>query len=84
MVAKYHIFFFGVLLMFKDLSINKGALIRIIVFVLAWLNNYLVSNGHQPLPVLGEAEVAAVITFIVSVWTLLGDNKVKPKASEPK
>ncbi|MES9681682.1 phage holin [Gottfriedia acidiceleris] len=71
--------------MFKDFLVhNKGAIIRIIVFVFAWLNQYLVSKGEQPLPVLGETEVAAVITFIASVLTLVKDNKVKPKAKEPK
>lgn len=66
------------------LPMNKGALIRIIVFLFAWLNQYLVSKGHSPLPVLGEVEVAAIVTFVVSVWTLLADNKVKPKSDEPK
>ncbi|MDA2651090.1 MULTISPECIES: phage holin [Bacillus cereus group] len=63
---------------------NKGALIRIIVFVLAWLNQYLTSKGYQPLPVLGEAEVAAVVTFIASVLTLINDNKVTSKTKELK
>ncbi|WP_225989756.1 phage holin [Bacillus cereus] len=63
---------------------NKGALIRIIVFVLAWLNQYLTSKGYQALPVLGEAEVAAVVTFIASVLTLINDNKVTSKTKELK
>ncbi|HFK1441255.1 MULTISPECIES: phage holin [Bacillus] len=63
---------------------NKGALIRIIVFVLAWLNQYLTSKGYQPLPVLGEAEVAVVVTFIASVLTLINDNKVTSKTKELK
>ncbi|ANE86652.1 holin [Bacillus cereus] len=71
--------------MFKDVLMdNKGALIRIIVFVLAWLNQYLTSKGYQPLPVLGEAEVAVVVTFIASVLTLINDNKVTSKTKELK
>lgn len=57
--------------------LNRGAVIRIVVFVLAWLNQYLVSKGLHPLPVLDEGEVSAVITFVVSVYTLFSDNKVK-------
>lgn len=62
-------------------TLDKASLIRIIVFLLAWLNQYLASKGMQALPVLGEGEVAAVITFVVSVWTLLRDNRLK-KANE--
>ncbi|MED3031433.1 phage holin [Bacillus thuringiensis] len=85
MVAKYHIFFFEVLHMSKEFIMdNKGALIRIIVFALAWLNQYLVAKGQQPLPVVGETEIAAVLTFVASVMTLVKDNKVAPKTKEPK
>ncbi|UOE58234.1 phage holin [Cytobacillus oceanisediminis] len=62
---------------------DRAALIRIIVFLFAWLNQYLVSKGHQPLPVLGEEEVAAVLTFVASVWTLVKDNKVKKNEEKP-
>ncbi|MFE4029270.1 phage holin [Priestia sp. YIM B13551] len=62
---------------------GKGALVRVIIFLLAWLNQYLVAKNLHPLPVFDEATVASVITFVVSAWTLLADNKVK-KAPESK
>lgn len=58
---------------------NKMALVRIIVFLLAWLNQYLVSKGYEALPVVSEEMVAELITFIVSVWTLSTHNHLKPK-----
>jgi len=58
-------------------AMDKAALIRILVFLFAWLNQFLVSQGYQPLPVLGEAEFAAILTFVASVWVLMKDNKVK-------
>lgn len=58
-------------------SMDKGSFVRIIVFLLAWLNQYLVSQGLHPLPFVDETSVAGFITFVVSVWTLVKDNKVK-------
>ena len=56
---------------------DKNAIVRIVIFILVWLNQYLVSKGQAPLPVLNEAEISGVITFLVSVWTLIKNNKVK-------
>jgi SPP1 family holin len=70
--------------MLSSLGFNKVALIRVILFLLAWINQYLVSKGLQPLPVLDEEAVSSVITFIVSVWALLGDNKAKKEVKKTK
>ncbi|MEX3713437.1 phage holin [Cytobacillus horneckiae] len=64
------------------LAMNKGAVTRIVLFLLAWLNQFLVSKGYDSLPVLGEAEVSAIIVFVVSAWTLATNNKVKPKKKD--
>lgn len=56
---------------------DKFALTRVIIFVLAWVNSLLVSKGLQPLPVLDEMVISSIITFIVSVWVLVRDNKLK-------
>lgn len=71
MFQEYHKLSLEVLLM------ERIALIRIIVFVLAWINQYLVSSGHHPIPFVDENSVANVITFVVSIYTLFTDNKVK-------
>lgn len=62
-------------------------LIRVIVFVLAWLNNWLVSKGAHPLPVISDSQAAFAIAFIASVWTMVRENPFKrqkvPAAEEP-
>lgn len=63
-------------------AIDKASLIRIVVFLLAWLNQYLSTKGIQTIPVLGEDEVAAVITFVASVWALVRDNRLKKADKE--
>lgn len=63
---------------------DKGTVIRIIIFVLAWVNQLLVSKGMQPLPVLDETILAAVITFFVSLWTLWKNNYITPKGKAQK
>lgn len=62
--------------------LDKIALARIVVFVLAWVNQYLVSKNMQPLPLVGEDEVAELLTFVISVWTLAKDNRVKKVGQE--
>ena len=59
---------------------DKATLFRVIIFVFAWLNNYLVSKGLQPLPVVDETIVAWFATFVVSVWTLWKNNDITKKA----
>lgn len=61
----------------NGLTIDKGSVIRIVVFLFAWLNQYLVANGNQPLPVLGEAEIAAIFVFGASVLTLVKSNGLR-------
>lgn len=63
---------------------DKGTVIRIIIFVLAWVNQLLVSKGMQPLPVLDETILAGVITFFVSVWTLFRNNYITSKGKAQK
>lgn len=53
---------------------DKPTQIRIILFALAWINTILVKKGLQPLPVLSEAVVSDLITFVVSVWALHKNN----------
>lgn len=57
--------------------INKIMVVRVLAFLLVWVNQLLVAKGYQPLPVVSEEEIAILVTFVVSVWTLATDNKIK-------
>lgn len=61
------------------ISTNKVVVVRIIVFVFAWLNTYLVSRGMQELPVLSEESVSNFLTFAISIWTLCANNSLQKK-----
>lgn len=61
---------------------DKALVVRLIVFALGWLNQYLVQKGLQPLPLVGEEEVAVFVTFVVSVWLLWKNNNITKKARE--
>jgi SPP1 family holin len=63
---------------------DKGTLVRIIVFVAAWLNNYLVQKGFTALPVLSEEVVAQVVAFVVSAYTLWRNNYITKKGKKQK
>lgn len=69
--------------MFKGVPLEKAAAIRVVVFLFAWLNQFLVTNDFQPLPVLGEAEVAAIFVFGASLLALVKDNRLRKK-DEPQ
>lgn len=61
---------------------NKMAIVRIVVFVLAWVNSILVAKGMQELPLLSEEEISSVVTFLASVWVMVRNNSVK-KTDKP-
>lgn len=61
---------------------NKVALVRIIVFLLAWTNQMLAQRGYQPLPILSEETVADLVAWLVSIWVMVKDNTLK-KVDKP-
>jgi SPP1 family holin len=63
---------------------DRGTLVRIILFVLAWVNSLLVQKGIQPLPLISEEVVAEVIAFVVSVWTLWKNQYISKKGKIQK
>lgn len=63
---------------------DKGTIIRVVVFALAWFNQYLTSKGIQPLPILDEVFVSTLITFVVSVWTLFKNNYITKKGIDQR
>ncbi len=63
---------------------DRGTIIRIIMFILAWVNNYLAQKGLQPIPVLEEQVIAEIIAFVVSVYTLWRNNYISKKGKKQK
>jgi len=66
-----------------NLPINKVMVVRTILFVLAWFNQYLVTKGNSPLPFDNaqlEVIVSSVFTFVVSMWAYWKNNNVTRKA----
>jgi SPP1 family holin len=63
---------------------DKGTLVRTILFALTWINTLLVSKGYTALPVISETEVALVLTLIVSVWAWFKNSYITKKGREQK
>lgn len=61
---------------------DKATTVRIILFILAWVNTLLVRNGHNPLPVVNEQIVADTITLVISIWTLWKNNSFTKEAKQ--
>jgi SPP1 family holin len=57
-------------------------IVTIIVFVLGWVNAFLVKNGIKPLPVLDQGQVSLIVAFVISVITMVKENPFKKKSSE--
>jgi SPP1 family holin len=58
-------------------AVVTNDIIRAVVFVLAWVNSFLVTHGQHPLPVIDETQVSWVVTFVVSVWAMLKESPFK-------
>lgn len=66
-----------------NLPFDKGMIIRTIILALAWLNQFLVMNGHSPLPfdnAQTEMGVTSFVTFCASIWNWWKNNDVTRKA----
>ena len=61
---------------------DKIMIVRTIVLLLAWLNQYLVIKGNSPLPFTDaemELGTSAFITFIASMWAWWKNNDIRYK-----
>lgn len=63
---------------------DKGTVVRTVIFAITWLNLFLASKGLQPIPVLDEATVALGLTLIASVWAWFKNNYVTIKGQAQK
>lgn len=62
---------------------DKGSLVRLVLFVLAWTNTFLVSKGYDPIPVLDETQVALGVTLVISAWGWVKHNFFKENVDKP-
>lgn len=65
------------------LPFDKFMIIRTIILVLAWLNQFLVLKGHGPIPFDDaqiEVGVSTFVTFVMSMWTWWKNNAITRNA----
>lgn len=62
------------------MKISQAVWVRIVIFILAWVNIGLVKFFNVELPVIGEDLIATFIAAIVSVWVAWKDNAITAKA----
>jgi SPP1 family holin len=62
-------------------KIDKGTQIRIVLFVLTWLNTFLANKGlhHIPFPYVNDETAALILTFIISSWSKWKNNYISKK-----
>lgn len=67
----------------QNLPIQRMTIIRTLLLLIAWLNQFLSMKGYSPLPFNDlelEAGVSMLVTFIVSIWTWWKNNDITKKA----
>ncbi|MCG2339298.1 phage holin [Staphylococcus epidermidis] len=52
---------------------DVGSIVRTIVFILAWVNQFLATKNISPIPV-DEVTISSIITGAVSLWTWWKNN----------
>jgi SPP1 family holin len=62
---------------------DKMMIIRTVILLIAWLNQFLVMKGYTPLPIDNEelqVFVTFALAFITSIWSWWKNNDVRYKA----
>jgi SPP1 family holin len=66
--------------------VDKGTQIRIVLYILTWLNVWLAKKGlfHLEVKYINDETAALVLTFLISSWTTFKNNYLtrKGKAQE--
>ncbi|MCO6231344.1 phage holin [Staphylococcus epidermidis] len=60
---------------------DVGSIIRTIVFILAWVNQFLATKNISPIPV-DEVTISSIITGAVSLWTWWKNNNFSHAAQK--
>lgn len=60
---------------------DVGSIVRTIVFILAWINQFLATKNISPIPV-DEVTISSIITGAVSLWTWWKNNNFSHAAQK--
>lgn len=60
---------------------DVGSIVRTIVFILAWVNQFLATKHISPIPV-DEVTISSIITGAVSLWTWWKNNNFSQAAQK--
>ena len=60
---------------------DVGSIVRTIVFILAWVNQFLATKNISPIPV-DEVTFSSIITGAVSLWTWWKNNNFSHAAQK--
>ncbi|ASN72886.1 hypothetical protein 7F2_5 [uncultured Caudovirales phage] len=60
---------------------DVGSIVRTIVFILAWVNQFLATKNISPIPV-DEVTISSIITGAVSIWTWWKNNNFSHAAQK--
>ncbi|WJD66287.1 phage holin [Staphylococcus epidermidis] len=60
---------------------DVGSIVRTIVFILAWVNQFLATKHISPIPV-DEVTISSIITGAVSLWTWWKNNSLSKEARQ--
>lgn len=63
---------------------DKGTIVRGVLFILAWINSFLASMGLKTIPVLDQSTVAMIVTFVISAYTFYKHNIFGKKGKQLK
>ncbi|EGG72241.1 phage holin [Staphylococcus epidermidis] len=60
---------------------DVGSIVRTIVFILAWVNQFLATKHISPIPV-DEVTISSIITGAVSLWSWWKNNNFSHAAQK--
>jgi SPP1 family holin len=63
---------------------DKGTVVRVLLFVLAWVNSFLASKGYHTIPYVDETHVAMAVTFLISAYGFIKHNFLGKKGIAQK
>lgn len=64
-----------------SMKTDVGSIVRTIVFILAWVNQFLATKHISPIPV-DEVTISSIITGAVSLWTWWKNNNFSHAAQK--
>lgn len=56
------------------MSNNNGTTLRVVLFILTWINTFAASRGWYHIENINEEDVSIAISLVVSGWALYRNN----------